>query len=256
MVNVQGKYALITGASRGVGKQVALCMADLGCNLILHSRELSHTKELKAELEKKGIKVFAVQAELSKADQVQAMLQEIDGIVPQVDIIFNNAAVMTKHCLDFWNVPAEDYRLSFEINVIAIVLICQHFGPKMIANGFGRILNTTSGIRKEPELAAYSASKAALTKYVQDIAPKLEGTGVTMNLLDPGWLRTNMGGPNAPNAVESSIPGAVVPALLDNGISGCWFSAQDYTGMTVQAAVEKAKSVKNDLLCIPPEYLK
>ena len=251
MVNVQGKYALITGASRGVGKQVALYMADLGCNLILHSRELSHTKELKSELEKKGGKVFAVQAELSKADQVQAMLKEIDSLVPRVDIVFNNAAVMTKYYSEFWTVPAEDYRLSFETNVIAIVQICRHFAPKMIANGFGRLVNTTSGIRREPELAAYSASKAALTKYVQDVAPKLEGTGVTMNLLDPGWLRTDLGGPNAPNSVESSIPGAVIPALLDNGVSGAWFNAQDYTGMSVEAAVEKAKSVKNSLLCVP-----
>jgi NAD(P)-dependent dehydrogenase (short-subunit alcohol dehydrogenase family) len=251
MVNVSGKWALITGASRGVGEQIALYLSDLGCNLVLHSRDLSHTKELKAELETKGIKVFAVQAELSKADQVQAMLKEIDRLIPHVDFVFNNAAVMTKYCTDFWAVSMEDYRLSFETNVIAIVQICTHFAPKMIANRFGRIVNTTSGIRKEPELAAYSASKAALTKYVQDIAPKFEGTGVTMNLLDPGWLRTDLGGPNAPNSVESALPGAIIPALLDNGISGCWFNAQDYTGMTVEEAVKKAKSVKNDLLCVP-----
>ncbi len=251
MVNVQGKYALITGASRGVGKQIALCMADLGCNLILHSRNLSHTTALKIELEGKGVKVFAVQAELSKADQVQAMLKEIDSLVPQIDIVFNNAAIMTKYTPGFWTVPAEDYRLSFETNVIAIIQICQHFGPKMIANGFGRLVNTTSGIREEPELAAYSASKAALTKYVQDMAPKLKGTGVTMNLLDPGWLRTDLGGPDAPNSVESSIPGAVVPALLDNGVSGAWFNAQDYTKMSIEIAVEKAKMVKNELLCVP-----
>ncbi|MDR2962899.1 MAG: SDR family oxidoreductase [Bacteroidales bacterium] len=251
MVNVQGKYALITGASRGVGKQIALCMADLGCHVILHSRELAHTAELKAELEKKSVKVFAVQAELSNQEQVQAMLKEIDSLVPQVDIVFNNAAVMTKYYPEFWTVPAEDYRLSFETNVIAIVNICQHFAPKMMANGFGRLVNTTSGIRQEPELAAYSASKAALTKYVQDIAPRLEGTGVTMNLLDPGWLRTDLGGPQAPNSVESSIPGAVLPALLENGVSGAWFSAQDYTGMSIEKAVEKASMVKNPLLCVP-----
>ena len=254
MVNVQGKYALITGASRGIGKQIALCMADLGCNLILHSRNLSHTAALKTELEAKGIKVFAVQAELSNAEQIQTMLKEIDCLVPQVDIVFNNAAIMTKHVPDFWTVPAEDYRLSFETNVIAIIQICQHFGPKMLANGFGRLVNTTSGIRKEPELAAYSASKAALTKYVQDMAPRLEGTGVTMNLLDPDWLRTDLGGPNAPNSVESSIPGAVVPALLDNGVSGAWFNAQDYKGMSVEAAVKKAESVKYKTLCIPEHY--
>jgi NAD(P)-dependent dehydrogenase (short-subunit alcohol dehydrogenase family) len=251
MVNVSGKWALITGASRGVGKQIALYLADLGCNLILHSRDLEHTKVLKAALETKGVTVFAVQAELAKEDQVAAMLKEIDSKVPQVDLVFNNAAVMTKYYADFWQVPMEDYRLSFETNVIAIVRICTHFAPKMIENGFGRIVNTTSGIRKEPELAAYSASKAALTKYVQDMAPKFEGTGVTMNLLDPGWLRTDLGGPNAPNSVESALPGAIVPALLDNGISGCWFNAQDYTGLSTAEAVEKAKSVSADLLCVP-----
>ena len=63
---------------------------------------------------------------------------------------------------------------------------------------------------------------------------------VQMNLLDPGWLRTDLGGPNAPNAVESVIPGALVPALLDDGVSGRFFRAQDYAGMTLEQAVEAA----------------
>ncbi|MEE1541152.1 MAG: SDR family oxidoreductase [Paludibacteraceae bacterium] len=251
MVNVSGKWALITGASRGVGRQIAFYLADRGCNLILHSRSLAHTEGLQSELSAKGIKTVVVEAELSKADQVQAMLKKIDELVPTVDFVFNNAAIMTKYYTEFWEVPMEDYRMSFETNVIAVVQICTHFAQKMIKNGFGRIVCTTSGIRKEPELAAYSASKAALTKYVQDLAPKFEGTGVTINLLDPGWLRTDLGGPKAPNAVESVVPGAVVPALLDNGISGCWFCAQDYVGLSAEDATEKASKVKNDLLCVP-----
>jgi short-subunit dehydrogenase len=241
MVNVKNKWALITGASRGVGHQIALKLADLGCNLILHARTLEHTAELKVLLEDKGIKVYSVAAELNNPQQVTAMLQTIDGLGVTVDLVFNNAAIMTKYYADFWQVPAEDYRIGFEINVIAPVMIGMHFAQKMLAKGFGRIINTTSGIQKEPELAAYAASKAALTKYVQDMAPKLEGTGVTMNLLDPGWLRTDLGGPNAPNSVESSIPGAIIPALVENGLSGIWYNAQDYTGMTVEDAVRKAE---------------
>ena len=78
--------------------------------------------------------------------------------------------------------------------------------------------------------ATYAASKAALDKFVRDTVGKLHGTGVTMNLLDPGWLRTDLGGPKAPNPVESVLPGALVPALVDDDMQGQWFSAQDYAG--------------------------
>jgi short-subunit dehydrogenase len=250
-MNITNKWALITGASRGVGKQIAIKLADLGCNLILHSRKIEHTTALKSTLEEKGIQVYAFAAELSKNEEIVDMLKRIDDLGIDVDFVFNNAAIMTAYYSDFWKVPVEDYRISFEINVIAPVTISMHFAPKMIARGFGRIISTTSGIQKEPELAAYSASKAALTKFVQDMAPKLEGAGVTMNLLDPGWLRTDLGGPKAPNSVESSIPGAIIPALLENGVSGAWYNAQDYTGMTLEDALKKANLVKNTLLCIP-----
>jgi len=91
-------------------------------------------------------------------------------------------------------------------------------------------VQVTSGIRNEPELMAYAASKAALDKFVRDTVVKLKDTGVAMNLLDPGWLRTDLGGPKAPNAVESVMPGALVPALCDDDVQGQWFSAQDYAG--------------------------
>jgi NAD(P)-dependent dehydrogenase (short-subunit alcohol dehydrogenase family) len=89
-------------------------------------------------------------------------------------------------------------------------------------------VQVTSGIRNEPELMAYAASKAALDKFVRDTVIRLRDTGVTMNLLDPGWLRTDLGGPNAPNAVESVMPGALVPALVESDVQGIWFSAQEY----------------------------
>jgi NAD(P)-dependent dehydrogenase (short-subunit alcohol dehydrogenase family) len=81
--------------------------------------------------------------------------------------------------------------------------------------------------------AAAAVSKAAVDKFVMDTAPKLAGTGVMMNLLDPGWLRTDLGGPNAPGAVESVIPGALVPCLLDDGTSGKLYRAQDYVDTVI-----------------------
>ena len=96
-----------------------------------------------------------------------------------------------------------------------------------------------SGIADQPEQTAYAVSKAGVDKYVRDFAPKLRGTGVQTNLLDPGWLRTDLGGPNAPGDPASVLPGALVPALLGDGTSGRYFRAQDYAGLALDAALQK-----------------
>jgi len=91
-------------------------------------------------------------------------------------------------------------------------------------------------------MMGYACAKAALTKFVADFACKFNGTNVMMNVMDPGWLRTDLGGPNAPNSVETVIPGALVGALLDDQKSGRWFSAQDYAGLSIEDALLKAKN--------------
>ena len=121
-------------------------------------------------------------------------------------------------------------------------MICYHFMPKMIEAGFGRIINTTSGIALEPEQAGYSASKAALDKITIDLGSKVEGTDVMINLTDPGWCRTDLGGPHAPNAPESAIPGIAVGAFVDDKKSGRYLNAPHFTGMTIEEAVRKAEA--------------
>ena len=115
----------------------------------------------------------------------------------------------------------------------ALVMICHAFIPGMVERGWGRIVNVTSGIADQPELIAYAISKAAVDKFVYDTVGKLDGTGVLMNLLDPGWLRTDLGGPNAPGAVESVLPGALIPVLSEEGVSGKLYRAQDYVDMEI-----------------------
>lgn len=244
MVNVCGKWALITGASRGIGKLAAEFMAEKGCNVILHSSDVKHTENLKAELEAKGVKAYSVAADLADANAVKAMLDEIDKLGVNVEIILNNAGVQIAYRTDYLTTPYEDYVASFQINTTSPMMICYHFLPKMIANGFGRIVNTTSGIALDPQQAGYSASKAALDKVTIDIGSKLEGTDVMINLTDPGWCRTDLGGPHAPNSPESAIPGVVVGAFVDDKKSGRYFHAQGFTGMTLEQAVEKAESGK------------
>lgn len=242
MVDVKGRWALITGASRGIGYLTALYMADKGCNLILHGRTKEHCAKVLEEVKALGVEAYAVGAELSDLDAVEKMLQEIDALGMRVDIVLNNAGLQIAYRNEYFKTPVSDYTESFKINTIAPAMICYHFMPKMKEYGFGRILNTTSGIKLDPQQAGYSASKAALNKITIDLGHTVEGTDVMINLTDPGWCRTDLGGPHAPNAPESAIPGIVVGVFVDDKKSGRNLGAQHFVGMTLEDAVKKAET--------------
>ena len=241
MTDVKGKWALITGANRGIGYRIAKFMASKGCNLILHSRSLEHTAEVLAEVKAMGVEAYDIAAELSDLSQVQKMIDEINAKGKPVDILFNDAAVQIAYRTDYWKTPVEDYSKSFVINTIAPMMLCYRFIPKMIERGWGRVINTTSGIRNEPEQAGYSASKYALNRVTVDLGSKVNGTDVMINLTDPGWCRTDLGGSHAPNAPESAIPGIVAGVFADDRKSGRNLGAQHFAGMSLADAVAKAE---------------
>lgn len=242
MVNVKNRWAFITGASRGIGYLTALFMAEKGCNLILHGRTVENCAKVLAEVKALGVEAYAVGAELSDLDAVDKMLQEIDALNVRVDIVLNNAGLQIAYRNEYFETPVSDYTESFKINTIAPAMICYHFMPKMKEYGFGRILNTTSGIKLDPQQAGYSASKAALDKITIDLGHTVEGTDVMINLTDPGWCRTDLGGPHAPNAPESAIPGIVVGVFVDDKKSGRNLGAQHFAGMSLEEAVKKAEA--------------
>ncbi len=242
MYQVKGKWALITGAGRGIGYLTALFMAEQGCNLILHSRSLSHTEKVLREVEALGVSARAVAADLGDPEAVKRMLDEIDSFQVDVDIVLNNAGLQIAYRTDYFQTPVSDYEISFRVNTIAPALICYHFLPKMMKKGTGRILNTTSGIALDVCQAGYSASKAALNKITVDLGSKVQGTDVMINLTDPGWCRTDLGGQHAPNAPESAIPGIVVGVFADDKKSGRNLGAQYFAGMTLEDAVKKAEN--------------
>ena len=237
MVDVKGKWALITGASRGIGRLEALFMAGRGCNLILQARDAAHCSEVVEEAKRLGVEAVALSAELSEPAEVEKLCREVDALGVPVGIILNNAGLQIAYRTDYLSTPASDFDVSFRVCTTAPMMICYHFLPGMIKRGFGRIVNTTSGIDGEPEQAGYSAAKAALNKVTRDLGRDLAGTNVTVNLTDPGWCRTDLGGPKAPNAPESALPGVLVGAFLEDGRSGRIFAAQDYAGMTLEEAV-------------------
>ena len=216
-------------------------MAEQGCNLILQSRSLEHTENILSEVKALGVSAYAVEADLGDPASVEAMLAQIDAMGVPVDIVMNNAGLQIAYRTEYFETPVNDYTVSFNVNTIAPMMICYHLMPRMIERGFGRIVNTTSGIALEPEQAGYSASKAALNKVTIDLGKTVQGTDVMINLTDPGWCRTDLGGPKAPNAPESALPGLVVGVFAGDRKSGRLFPAQDFAGLTLADAVEKAE---------------
>lgn len=243
MTDIKGKWVLITGASRGIGKLSAEYLAKCGANLVLHARKKEHCAEILETIKSYGVEAYAVGYELSDTKQVKALCEEIDERGTKLDMILNNAGVQIAYRNDYLLTPAEDYTESFKINTIAPMMICYHFLPGMIERGFGRILNTTSGITLDPQQAGYSASKAALDKVTIDLGSKLQGSNVLINLADPGWCRTDLGGPYAPNAPESVFPGYLTGLFVNDGKSGRYLSAGKFSGLSLEEAVKKAEQM-------------
>jgi len=244
-IPVRGKWALVTGASRGIGYQTAVAMAKMGANLVIHSRSLAHNEKVVRDCSKLGIEVVSLAAELSDAQELEGFLGEVDCCAPKIDFLFNSAGISPLAPPGFWDVHSDDYVKTYLINTVVPIKLCSHFLPSMIARGFGRVINVSSSIQHRPYEMAYACSKAALDKYVYDISPTLENTGVLISLLDPGWLKTDMGGQFAPHSVGSVVPGILLGALLDEYNNGQWFSAQDYTNYSIASAIQKFKFIVN-----------
>jgi NAD(P)-dependent dehydrogenase (short-subunit alcohol dehydrogenase family) len=228
MKTLQGKWALVTGSSRGIGQQIATGLAGRNCNLVVHGRRPENTASTVELLKPYDIEVQVVSGELSSREGIQSVIDGVRSGPGHVDILYNNAAVMSAW-KPIWEVSSEEWLEIFQINLLAMIALCNAFGPEMKRRGYGRIINLTSGIKDTPHLAPYGVSKAAVDKYSQDLATELKDSNVLVNYLDPGWLQTDLGGKDAMYPVEDVLPGALVPALLDdNGPSGQFFAAQDF----------------------------
>lgn len=228
MKKLTNKWALVTGSSRGIGQQIALGLARRECNVIVHGRKPENTENTVKLLKEFDVEVKTVAGELDSEQNVAELIDAVKSLGTPIDILYNNAAIGNTPG-KVWDIPVEEWKTVFQVNVFAVVQINNAFIPGMVERNFGRVINLSSGIKDQPDLAPYSVTKAAIDKYTADVAVELEGTNVIINALDPGWLQTDMGGPNAEHPVERVLPGALALALLDEkGFRGRFIQAQDY----------------------------
>ena len=123
MIDIQGKWALVTGASRGLGFLAAQALAQRGCNVILQSRTAEHLQKAAAAISELGVEVKCVSCELAEEKSVRDMLAEIDSFGVDVDIVLNNAGLQIAYRTDYYATPVSDYTVSFAVNTIAPAII-------------------------------------------------------------------------------------------------------------------------------------
>jgi len=226
------RTALITGSTRGIGLEIAVALALRGVRVILHGRTKESLEEGLRRFEvRTASKTDGVVADLSQHDAPEIICSQLDEKNIKVEILYNNAGVspLTENGASEYNNKSFDECLM--VNFRAVVGLTSRLVPEMLKLGYGRVIFLTSMINKQPDRIAYICSKAALTSYATELAHSTDGTTLRVSTLDPGWVRSDMGGESATNDLDSVIPGALVGALALPIRNGIWVSAQDYSGL-------------------------
>jgi NAD(P)-dependent dehydrogenase (short-subunit alcohol dehydrogenase family) len=211
MSKLTGRTALITGASKGLGKAMAIALAAEGARVGLVSRDVVLLNNVAAEITTAGGLASVFPADVTNEEQVRQVERAVAGAFGKVNILINNAGINVRK-------PVTDFTLAewnsvMDTNVTAAFLMCRSFVPLMTGVGYGRILNMTSIMSwvSLPGRAAYSASKAALLGMTRAMALELATEGITVNGISPGPFGTEMNRPLMENAEAnaqflSSIP--------------------------------------------------
>lgn len=197
--DLTGKVALITGASKGLGKAMAQALSQAGASIALVSRDQSKLSEVKDGIS--GASEIFV-ADVRQESQVQQLEKEVTARMGKVHILVNNAGInIRKNLVDF---TFEEWQSVMDTNLTSVFLMCRAFVPHMKGDGYGRILNMTSIMSHVslPQRTAYSASKTALLGLIRALALELAPDGITVNGISPGPFATEMNLPvmNNPEA--------------------------------------------------------
>jgi NAD(P)-dependent dehydrogenase (short-subunit alcohol dehydrogenase family) len=228
-MTTSSQVALVTGANRGIGLEVCRQLAAHGMRVILTGRDRRNAHAAAAELQRDKLDVAAAELDVASASSIRACERDVTKRFGGVDVLVNNAAVLVSEKVDLLRTPIEDFRATFETNLLGVLAVCQAFAPGMITRRYGRIVNVSSGAGQLSSMTtyapAYSISKTALNALTVQLAAATKGRGVLVNCADPGWVRTRMGGRSAPRSVEQGADTIVWLATLPaNGPTGRFFS--------------------------------
>jgi NAD(P)-dependent dehydrogenase (short-subunit alcohol dehydrogenase family) len=221
------KIALVTGANRGIGFETCRQLGQLGFTVLLSARDSRKGEVATKQLIDNGLEVIFYQLDLSNKSHIQHRAKLIKQQFGHLDVLVNNAAILYDTWQSTINADLDVVNEALMTNLYGPWLLCQALIPMMKRNGYGRIVNVSSGAGSlhymEGGTPAYSISKVALNALTRKLAAELKGAGILVNSVDPGWVATDMVG-HGGRPVEEGAKGIVWAATLpDNGPSGGFF---------------------------------
>jgi NAD(P)-dependent dehydrogenase (short-subunit alcohol dehydrogenase family) len=221
------RVILITGANKGIGFEMARQLGKAGNTVLLASRDESRGKAAAAALAKEGIEAHPIVLDVDSASSIAHAVAQVGERWGHVDSLINNAGVV----LEAWGgktseTPVDVWQKTLQTNVVAVAAVTQAFLPLVRKSEAGRIVNMSSilgslTLHSDPsspiyhfKTAAYDASKAALNAYTVHLAYELRDTPIKVNAAHPGWVKTDLGGADAPMAVEDGAKTGIALATL------------------------------------------
>jgi NAD(P)-dependent dehydrogenase (short-subunit alcohol dehydrogenase family) len=228
-MNANGsRVAIVTGANRGLGLETSRQLLEQGVLVVLAGRDRAALDEAASRLGADDQRAMTVRMDVADAATITRARRDVLQRFGRVDILVNNAAVLVAEDGDVLEITSDDYRQTFDTNVFGVIEVCRAFVPDMARAGYGRVVNVSSGAGQLAAMTtyapAYSMSKAALNAFTRLLAHTYRDAGVLVNAVDPGWVRTDMGGPSAPRSPQEGADSIVWAATLsDDGPTGGFF---------------------------------
>jgi 3-oxoacyl-[acyl-carrier protein] reductase len=203
LIELKGRVALVTGASRGIGRAIALALAEQGAVVAVNFQtRVQDAEAVVSQIRGVGGKAIAIRADVSVSAQVADMAARVAGELGPVDVLVNNAGIAIT------GVREEDFDRGIAVNLKSAFLCTEAVLPAMSARRWGRIINISSGAARGPGLlgVVYNASKAGLEGLTRGYASRTAKDGITVNAIAPGPTDTEMGAPLKAGGVEARIP--------------------------------------------------
>jgi NAD(P)-dependent dehydrogenase (short-subunit alcohol dehydrogenase family) len=220
--------ALVTGANRGLGLETCRQLARLGVRVILTSRDPNLGEQAAASLSRQGTPVNYHPLDVTDERSVLAVQGFVERQYGRLDVLINNAGVYLDEGVSIFDVPMDTFRLTMETNFYGPLTLCRAFIPLMVKHAYGRVVNVSSGYGATSSgggrVAAYRISKVSLNALTRILAAEVDPRQIKVNAVDPGWVRTDMGGRYAGRSVEQGAETIIWLATLSpDGPSGGFF---------------------------------
>lgn len=236
-ITLTGKTALVTGASRGIGRAIAIGYAAAGADVVVTARDIEALAGVAKEIQVLGRRAAVIPADVLDHDAVRAMVSSAVAAFGHLDIVVNNAGG-TAFMAPFVDLRPSGWEKVMRLNVDSVVAVCQAIGPHLLGQGFGSVINVASvaALGGTPALSPYGASKAAVLSLTRSLAMEWGHAGVRVNALCPGWTRTDLNR----NLWENP---EIAAGMVERVPLGRWGDAEDMVGPAVFLASDASSYV-------------